>query len=89
MILKPVKCLAVSGVTSSDTRVCVSSFHRIWKGCVPPGNTTHVGSSAFGGTVYPCGLLRFRTKLSSEALNPFRHLIGPVDVEGVCLFKNN
>jgi len=39
--------------------------------------------------VCPCLLLSFRTKLSSEALNPFGHLIGPVDVEGACLCKNN
>jgi len=35
------------------------------------------------------GLLRFRSKLSSEALNPFMNLIGPMDVEGVCLCNSN
>ena len=37
----------------------------------------------------PCGLFRFRAKLSSETLNRFRHLIGPMDVEGVCLCMND
>jgi hypothetical protein len=89
VIFQFVKLLAVSWVSYSDMCVCSSSVHHVWKGCVPPGNATHIGTWALEITLWPCGVFRSRAGLISEASSPFIPLMGFMDAEGVSLRSSN